>query len=140
MDKFYICTYFAPVLCALESFVFHIDSPKFIKVICLFFIFQSILLRYWSINSLGRYWTRKCIFIDGLDRVQNGPYRFLNHPEYISRIVETICWSIFFFAPSVGSILVIYLIYLYLKITKDELQQVVELSVSNDIPLVEEGS
>lgn len=132
MEPFYILSYIAPFLCLLESFVFNTDASKSLKLIAIFGIFQTVFLRYWSINSLGRYWTKRCIFPNGLDRVLDGPYKYLKHPEYLARILETFFWSLFFFAPSSCSVLVIYFIYLYLKITKDEHEQLVNLSIVED--------
>ncbi len=132
MQLFYILSYLAPFVCLLESFLFHSVPPKSLRLFALFALFQTVCLRYWSINSLGRYWTKRCIFPSGLDRVMDGPYRFLRHPEYIARILETFFWGLFFFAPSACSVLVIYFIYLYLKITKDEHEQLEDLSIIED--------
>ncbi len=38
--------------------------------------------RLWVMSSLGPRWTTRIIFIPGEDLVKEGPYRFLNHPNY----------------------------------------------------------
>lgn len=46
------------------------------------------ILRYWSIFSLGVRWNTKLITIPGSPLVKRGPYKFLNHPNYIAVIIE----------------------------------------------------
>lgn len=38
--------------------------------------------RYWTIVSLGRYWTTRVIVVPGAPAVRRGPYRFMRHPNY----------------------------------------------------------
>jgi methyltransferase len=38
--------------------------------------------RYWTIASLGRYWTTRVIVVPGAPAVRRGPYRFMRHPNY----------------------------------------------------------
>lgn len=45
-------------------------------------------LRWWVITTLGKQWNTRVIIVPGLDRVQNGPFRFLNHPNYVAVIIE----------------------------------------------------
>jgi len=45
-------------------------------------------LRYWCIISLGQLWNTRILVIPGMVRVKKGPYRFLNHPNYIAVAVE----------------------------------------------------
>ena len=39
--------------------------------------------RVWVIASLGRRWTTRIIVLPGSPRVRRGPYRFLDHPNYL---------------------------------------------------------
>ena len=41
-----------------------------------------LLARLWVIATLGRRWTTRIIVLPGEDLVKEGPYRFLNHPNY----------------------------------------------------------
>ena len=45
-------------------------------------------LRMWTVRTLGRFWTMRCIFVPGTPRVVSGPFRFVAHPEYLSRLGE----------------------------------------------------
>jgi methyltransferase len=48
----------------------------------------SQALRWWCIGSLGRRWNTRVIVVPGLPPVTSGPYRFLNHPNYVAVVVE----------------------------------------------------
>ena len=39
--------------------------------------------RYWVIRTLGRRWTTRIIVVPGEKLVARGPYRFVNHPNYL---------------------------------------------------------
>lgn len=44
--------------------------------------------RLWVMISLGSRWTTRVILVPGAQRVRRGPYRFLNHPNYLIVILE----------------------------------------------------
>ena len=41
------------------------------------------LLRLWTVASLGRFWTTRVLTLPGAPLVRRGPYRFINHPNYL---------------------------------------------------------
>jgi methyltransferase len=45
-------------------------------------------LRYWAITSLGRRWNTRILVIPGELPVRRGPYRWLNHPNYLAVALE----------------------------------------------------
>ena len=45
-------------------------------------------LRWWSIHTLGRWWNVRAVVPDDFEPVQDGPYRFIRHPNYLAVIVE----------------------------------------------------
>jgi len=52
-------------------------------------VFAALQLgRVWVIASLGRYWTTRLIVPPDRPLVNRGPYRFLNHPNYLIVIAE----------------------------------------------------
>ena len=52
-------------------------------------IFAALQLgRLWVIASLGRLWTTRLIVLPGRPLARSGPYRFLNHPNYLIVIAE----------------------------------------------------
>lgn len=40
-------------------------------------------LRVWVLATLGPYWTTRIITLEGAPLVRKGPYRFVNHPNYL---------------------------------------------------------
>ena len=41
-------------------------------------------LRWWCIATLGPQWNTRVIVVPGAERVADGPYRFLPHPNYVA--------------------------------------------------------
>jgi methyltransferase len=41
-------------------------------------------LKYWAIAHLGQRWTFKVLVLPGAPLVRTGPYRYVNHPNYIA--------------------------------------------------------
>lgn len=50
----------------------------------------SQALRWWAIRSLGPRWNTRVVVVPGLPLVTRGPYRFLDHPNYVAVVVEGI--------------------------------------------------
>lgn len=50
----------------------------------------SQALRWWCIGTLGPRWNTRVIVVPGLPLVHRGPYRFLNHPNYVAVVAEGI--------------------------------------------------
>lgn len=46
------------------------------------------LLRWWCIGTLGRQWNTRVVVIPGAGRVTGGPYRLLDHPNYVAVVAE----------------------------------------------------
>ena len=44
--------------------------------------------RIWTLQTLGRRWTTRIIVVPGETLVRRGPYRFVNHPNYVVVIAE----------------------------------------------------
>ena len=44
--------------------------------------------RIWVLATLGRRWTTRIIVVRGETLVARGPYRFLNHPNYVVVVAE----------------------------------------------------
>jgi len=45
-------------------------------------------LKYWAIAALGRFWSFRVIVVPGAPRVVSGPYRWMNHPNYVGILGE----------------------------------------------------
>lgn len=47
----------------------------------------GILFRIWSMQILGRFYSRTLRVIDDQQVISNGPYRYIRHPGYLSSII-----------------------------------------------------
>lgn len=45
-------------------------------------------LRWWVITTLGPQWNTRVIIVPGLPRVTGGPFRWLDHPNYVAVALE----------------------------------------------------
>ena len=48
----------------------------------------SMSLRYWAIASLGDRWSTRVLVEPGVAPVRGGPYRILDHPNYLAVVLE----------------------------------------------------
>ncbi|SLN55126.1 isoprenylcysteine carboxyl methyltransferase family protein [Oceanibacterium hippocampi] len=62
------------------------NAPASIPLLAFFVVVQG--LRYWTLASLGRYWTTRILTVDGAPLVRRGPYRLLRHPNYLVVVLE----------------------------------------------------
>ena len=62
--------------------------------LALFLLVQP--LRYWAILSLGENWNTKILVVPGAKAVSRGPYRYLNHPNYVVVAVEILTFPLIF--------------------------------------------
>jgi len=51
-------------------------------------VLGSQALRWWCIATLGRQWNTRVVIVPGAGRVRGGPYRWLNHPNYLAVVLE----------------------------------------------------
>jgi methyltransferase len=108
----------------LEKNIFERQVNQYrIIFITLFIIAQ--LLRYWSILSLGVYWNTRIIILKGSRLIKKGPYRFLNHPNYIAVITELAVISLLFscyITSIIFTILNIFVLKRRIKIEEESLK------------------
>jgi methyltransferase len=57
-----------------------IDRPPDLFWLAMYVLLQAA--RFWVLATLGARWTTRIITLPGEDLVKEGPYRFLNHPNY----------------------------------------------------------
>jgi methyltransferase len=62
--------------------------------LALFLLVQP--LRYWAISSLGESWNTKILVVSGTKPIRRGPYRYLNHPNYVVVVVEILALPLVF--------------------------------------------
>jgi methyltransferase len=64
--------------------------------------FLSQILRFWTLASIGRWWTTRIISAPHFPRVKRGPYRFLPHPNYTVVVIEIALLPLLLGAPWVA--------------------------------------
>jgi methyltransferase len=66
-------------------------------------IFAALqLIRVWVIATLGERWTTRIIILPGEPLVKSGPYRWVNHPNYLVVIGEIAVLPLVFDLPMVA--------------------------------------
>ncbi len=66
--------------------------------------FLSQILRFWTLASIGRWWTTRIISAPHFPRVKRGPYKFLLHPNYTVVVIEIALLPLLLGAPWVGGV------------------------------------
>jgi methyltransferase len=62
----------------------------------------SQALRFWTLASIGRWWTTRIISAPHFPRVKKGPYRFIRHPNYTVVAMEIALLPILLGAPIIA--------------------------------------
>lgn len=111
----------------LEKNIFERQINQY-RIIFLTLFILAQLLRYWSIVSLGEYWNTRIIILKGSRLIKKGPYRFLNHPNYIAVITELAVISLLFscyITAIIFTILNIFVIKRRIKIEEESLRALI---------------
>lgn len=62
----------------------------------------SQTFRFWTLASIGRWWTTRIISAPHFPRVKRGPYRFIKHPNYALVVVEIALLPLLLGAPAMA--------------------------------------
>ena len=73
------------------------------------------LLKYWAIMTLGERWAFRVLVPPGAPLIAAGPYRLLQHPNYVAVLAELIGAALIAHAPIVGAISVLAFGWLILR-------------------------
>jgi isoprenylcysteine carboxyl methyltransferase (ICMT) family protein YpbQ len=131
MKKYYRMLLLLPFLACVSAMILpHNWVPFRASLAGISLIFLGFVLRIWSMRSLGRLWTQRCIYIADMPRAANGPYRFLKHPEYLARAVEGFGFLLFFGANPLSLLFWLRTMVLANRIVKVESRQLHELSAA----------
>ena len=68
---------------------FYLKKPPF-DAPFLFVFFSLILLKIWVISSLGKFWNTKILRLNKAPLINNGPYKYIKHPNYMIVVAEII--------------------------------------------------
>ncbi|MEQ1538411.1 MAG: isoprenylcysteine carboxylmethyltransferase family protein [Sphingorhabdus sp.] len=72
-------------LLAIAYFSAPRPAPNLVLLIA---FIASQAFRFWTLASIGRWWTTRIISAPHFPRVKKGPYRFLPHPNYTLVVIE----------------------------------------------------
>jgi len=74
--------------CLVEVFALHRPFIPALGWPMLAIVLAAQGLRWWCIATLGPQWNTRVIVVPGAERVADGPYRFLPHPNYVAVVAE----------------------------------------------------
>lgn len=89
---------FLLVGCVVEVWVWQRPLIPALSIVMLVLVLASQGLRWWCITTLGRRWNTLVVIVPGMPRVTGGPYRWLNHPNYVAVVIEGIALPMVGFA------------------------------------------
>lgn len=83
---------------AWESYPWRVPLDAW-TIACLAGLVAVTALRYWSIATLGSWWSTRIVVVPGSRLVRTGPYRYLRHPNYLAIVLEFILFPLLMRAP-----------------------------------------
>ncbi|NDE91722.1 MAG: hypothetical protein EB059_11445 [Alphaproteobacteria bacterium] len=79
-----------------EFLVFGPEVQSNIRITAMILAVLCQLGRWWIIQTLGYQWNTRVIVVRGMERVRRGPFRFVNHPNYVVVALETVVLPLIF--------------------------------------------
>ncbi len=74
--------------CITEPIVTHATFIPALAYPMIVVVIAANALRWWCVATLGSQWSARVIVIPGKPLVQEGPYRWFAHPNYVAVVVE----------------------------------------------------
>ena len=71
------------------------DGPNWFVSGVLLFV-ASKALKYWAIRALGERWTFRVMVLPGVPLIRTGPYRHIDHPNYVAVVLELLAAPLMF--------------------------------------------
>lgn len=62
------------------------DAPLSMPLLAVFVLLQ--FARVWTLRTLGRFWTTRVVLLPYGQRVRTGPFRYIDHPNYLIVAME----------------------------------------------------
>ncbi len=110
-------------LAAIALFAAPTSAPD---MLLLGIFIASQTFRFWTLASIGRWWTTRIISAPHFPRVRRGPYRFIRHPNYALVVLEIAVLPLLLGAPAMAiifSILNAVLLWWRIRIENDVLAE-----------------
>jgi methyltransferase len=87
--------------------------------LALFLLAQA--LRYWAVFSLGESWNTRILVVPDAKLVRRGPYKYLDHPNYVVVVMEILAFPLIFGAWVTALVFtVLNAALLYVRIREEE--------------------
>jgi methyltransferase len=67
---------------------FSLQTTHLVKAVFLVFFLLAQLARFWVLKAMDDRWTTRVLVIKGEKLVAHGPYRFVQHPNYLIVCIE----------------------------------------------------
>ena len=74
--------------CVAEAWWFQRPIVWWFAGLCFVLALLCQGLRWWVITTLGPRWNTRVIIVQGLEPITNGPFRWMNHPNYLAVVTE----------------------------------------------------
>lgn len=74
--------------CVVESWALERPFIPALGYPMLALVISAAAVRFWVIATLGDRWTTRVVVVPGRPTIKRGPYRFLDHPNYVIVAVE----------------------------------------------------
>lgn len=76
------------VACLVEWWKAPLDMPWRILAAAWVFFLSGQVLRWLAIRTLKRRWTTRVLILQGAELVEEGPFRWISHPNYLGVCME----------------------------------------------------
>lgn len=129
MRRFYSMGLWILPLALLERYALGWVLSPVARTAVLAGMMAAFCLRLWAIRTLGPQWSMRCLCNVGFAVISDGPYRWLQHPEYLSRIVEGVAVCLFLGAPLSAVCFLSLSARYFIRIRKVERQQLEEMAI-----------
>jgi len=73
--------------------LFDFPESDWIRVAAVGFFAAGLLVRWWAIVTLGRFFTVDVVIEKDHDLVERGPFRFVRHPSYTGVLLAFLGWA-----------------------------------------------
>lgn len=94
-------------LAAMEYRVWQPERRPVVMTVAVSMVMVGGALRFWAIRSLGWQWVMGCLVHPTAPAQRKGPYRWIAHPEYLSRLMDGAGLALFIGAWRVSALYVV---------------------------------
>ena len=86
--KVIVLMHIAFFISLISEYIFFGKSLSHYWILLLIIFLLAQILRYWAISTLGYYWNTKILVTPNTHPINQGPYKYIRHPNYLTVIVE----------------------------------------------------